>query len=207
MQSVKIPADQSAVYTVGHSNHSAEAFVALLRNTLINAVADVRSSPYSRYLPQFNQNELKCVLDLSEISYVFLGAELGGRPREREMYNNGIADYERMASSPSFHAGLRRIVEGAKRYNIALMCSEHDPLDCHRCLLVGRWLAADGVCVRHILANGSLLSHEAIEEQLLDLANKSAADLFASHEERLAIAYRERSRKVAYAESMSEQNA
>lgn len=197
--------DGPVVYSIGHSNHTIDHFLSLLRSADISAIADVRSSPYSRHLPQFNQGGLKQSLSSASIAYVFLGKELGGRPEERSMYRDGIADYEKMASLPRFRDGLARVVEGAKRYRIALMCSEHNPLDCHRCLLVSRWLVADGTHVVHILANGTMESHLDIEQRLLELANVSASDFFSPLDERLAMAYRDRSRKVAYAESMSEQ--
>jgi uncharacterized protein (DUF488 family) len=92
-----------------------------------------------------------------------------------------------------------RVVEGARKYRIALMCSEREPLECHRCLLVGRALAERGVQVNHILGDGSIVSHTTIEETLLERSGESAEDLFASRAERLAMAYREQGRKVAYA--------
>ena len=173
------------VFSIGHSTHTAETFTALLRAVGITAVADVRSAPYSRHLVQFNQDMLKRNLEAAGISYAFLGKELGGRPREAELYSNGVADYDRMATTQAFRLGLRRVVEGAKQYQIALMCSEHDPLDCHRCLLVGRRLAAGGVSVKHILADGSVKTHEQIEDRLLELTDRAAADFFAPREERL----------------------
>jgi uncharacterized protein (DUF488 family) len=105
-----------------------------------------------------------------------------------------------MAKANEFNKGLDRVVEGAKKYRIALMCSERDPLDCHRCLLVSRALAQRGVRVSHILDDGSIVGHAKIEERLLELSGRKAEDLFAPRSERLATAYRERARKVAFAE-------
>jgi hypothetical protein len=101
----------------------------------------VRSSPYSRHFPHSNIDELRVELRADRISYVFLGKQLGGRPNERRFFCGGVADYEKMALAPEFNKGLDRVIEGAKKYRIALMCSEREPLDCHRCLLVGRALA------------------------------------------------------------------
>jgi hypothetical protein len=75
------------------------------------------------------------------------------------------------------------------------MCSEKGPLDCHRCLLVGRALMEHGVPVQHILADGSLVSQAQIEEELLA---GSGDDLFAPREERLAAAYRARAGTAAF---------
>jgi uncharacterized protein (DUF488 family) len=188
------------VFTIGHSTHSWERFVALLQSAKVTAVADVRTSPYSRHSPQFSRDSLPAELRLDGISYVFLGKELGGRPSGHRFYCDGIADYEKMAQAPEFSKGLDRVIEGAKKYRIVLMCSERDPLDCHRCLLVGRALAQRGVRVNHILDDGSIVSQNQIEEALLRLAGRDAADLFAPPSERLATAYRARARKVAFAE-------
>jgi uncharacterized protein (DUF488 family) len=192
--------DIGEVFTIGHSTHSWERFAALLRSANVTAVADVRTSPYSRHFPHFNRDDLREELRLDGISYVFLGRELGGRPSESRFYCEGTADYEKMAQAPEFSKGLGRVIEGAKKYRIALMCSERDPLDCHRCLLVSRALAQRGVRVNHILDDGRIVSHNQIEESLLRLAGRDAADLFAPPSERLATAYRARARKVAFAE-------
>jgi uncharacterized protein (DUF488 family) len=188
------------VWTIGHSAHSWERFVALLRNTGITAIADVRTSPYSRFSPHFNRDELRDELRLDGISYVFLGKELGGRPAGRRFYCEGVADYEKMAQAEDFKKGLERIVKGAGKYKIALMCSEQDPLDCHRCLLVGRALAEHGIWVGHIQDKGAIATQEQIENRLLELSGLSTDDMFAPREERLATAYRDRARKVAFAQ-------
>lgn len=193
------------VFTVGHSTLPYERFIALLRHAGVNAIADIRTSPFSRHFPQFNRDTLKSELRLDGVSYVFLGKELGGRPRDRMLYRDGVADYEKMATCEAFGEGLRRVVEGAKRYRIALMCSEHDPVDCHRCLLVSRALLKKGVRVGHILSDGTVATQAQIEDRLLELAGCKSDDLFASREERLAAAYRDRARKVAFAEPQSTQ--
>ncbi len=192
--------DTTEVFTIGHSTHSCERFVALLRSANVTAIADVRTSPYSRLYPHFNRDDLREELRLHGISYVFLGRELGGRPSERRFYCEGVADYDKMAEAPEFNKGLDRVIEGARKYRIALVCSERDPLDCHRCLLVGRALAHRGVRVNHILDNGKIVSHREIEDKLLELSGRNTDDFFAPHAERLATAYRERARKVAFAE-------
>ena len=192
--------ESGIVLTIGHSTHPYERFLDLLRRAGVTAIADVRSSPYSRQFTQYNKETLSSELRADGITYVFLGRELGGRPKERRFYCDGVADYERMAKSPEFKAGLDRVVEGAKKYRIALMCSEHDPLDCHRCLLIGRALVERGIQVSHILSDGSIVPHAGIEEALLEQSGKNSDDLFASRAERLANAYRERARNVAYVE-------
>ncbi len=190
-------AETPEVFAIGHSTLPYERFIALLRQAGVNAVADVRTSPFSRHFPQFNRDALKDELRLDGVSYVFLGKELGGRPTDRMLYSEGVADYEKMARCDEFGKGLGRVVEGAKKYRIALMCSEHDPVDCHRCLLVSRALSTKGARVSHILSNGAIASQSQIEDRLLQLAGRDSNDLFARPEERLAAAYRDRARVVA----------
>jgi uncharacterized protein (DUF488 family) len=193
----------STVFTIGHSTHSYEHFLSLLREFGITAVADVRTTPFSRHFPQFNAAALRSELKLDGISYVFLGKELGGRPSGSSFYCDGVADYEKMAKTDEFANGIRRVIDGAKKFQVALMCSEHDPLDCHRCLLVGRALSRGGMKLIHILGDGSSISHEAIEEKLLHLAGRSGDDLLMTASERLSAAYRDRSLKIAYIEQPS----
>jgi uncharacterized protein (DUF488 family) len=188
------------VLTIGHSTLPYERFLALLRQASVTAVADVRTAPYSRHFPHFNRDTLRDELRHDKIAYVFLGEELGGRPKDKRFFCNGVADYEKMARTEEFAKGLDRVVEGAKKYRIAMMCSEHDPLDCHRCLLVGRALHQRGVAVRHVLSSGEIIGHNAIEAKLMELSGRSDDDLFEPVEKRLAVAYRDRASKVAFAE-------
>ena len=187
------------VLTIGHSTHPWERFVALLRGVNVTAIGDVRSSPYSRHCPQFDREELREQLRRNGIAYVFLGRELGGRPADRSLYRDGIADYERMASASELGKGLDRVVDGARQHRIALLCSEQDPLDCHRTVLVSRRLAERGAAVEHLLADGGRKAHAAVEEELLERSGDGAPDLFTTAEDRaqrLARAYRERERAM-----------
>ena len=188
------------ILTIGHSRHSLPRFIALLETARTTSVADVRSAPVSRFSPHFNKRALAVSLDARGIAYVFLGNELGGRPQQQELFTGGVANYEKMAAAPSFQSGLDQLMLGAEDYRIAVMCSEADPLDCHRCLLVGRALAGAGVEVGHILASGAVMSHSEAEERLLHLADLAEPGLLlSSRAMRLAEAYRCRCSEVAYA--------
>jgi uncharacterized protein (DUF488 family) len=194
-------AQAHSILTIGHSRHSLERFIALLEAARATSVADVRSAPVSRFSPHFNKRALAVSLDARGIAYVFLGNELGGRPQQQELFTGGVANYEKMAAAPSFQSGLDQLMLGAEDYRIAVMCSEADPLDCHRCLLVGRALAGANVDVGHILASGEVMTHAQAEERLLHLESLSEAGLLLrTRDERLAEAYRSRGRKVAYAQ-------
>lgn len=162
-------ASRNPVLTIGHSRHSLEAFLGLLKQHGVTAVADVRSVPYSRFNPHFNRKSLEQSLVAHGIEYVFLGRELGGRPEDPSCYEGGRVQYSRMESAEAFRNGMERIIRGADEHRIALMCAEKEPLDCHRTLLVARALAARGVTVAHILADGRLESHEATMDRRLDI--------------------------------------
>ena len=182
--------------TIGHSNLPADRFITLLRDSKVSAVIDVRSVPFSRWCPWFSSKPLATELAAEGLAYLQLGDELGGRPRDPQLYCDGIADYEAMARRPEFCAGLDRVIDETRRHRVCLLCSEREPLDCHRCLLVGRALAERGVTPGHIRADGTIEPHAVTEQRLLKLAG-GEADLFGDPAARLADAYRQRARRVA----------
>ncbi len=157
------------LFTIGHSNLSIEAFISLLQPHRITAVADVRSHPYSRYLPHFNKSELQAALQNAGIEYRFLGQELGARPNEPSCYVDGKALYEKIAATQLFEQGIKRLLKGAENNRIALMCAERDPITCHRSILLCPHLCSFDLNINHILTDGNLESHEALEERLLKL--------------------------------------
>jgi uncharacterized protein (DUF488 family) len=175
-----------------------------LRASGIDAVADVRSTPGSRFCPLFNVKNLAALLERKGIAYLPYGDMLGGRPRDSALYCDGIADYEAMARQPEFKAALARLTADATGCRVCLMCSEREPLECHRCLLVARALAERKLAVGHILFDGAIEPHTTTEQRLLAL-DSDDGDLFATGnplaarlQERLAAAYRRRGRAVAY---------
>lgn len=156
------PSESTTVFTIGHSTHPIEEFIALLRRRHIDAVADVRSRPYSRFNPQFNREKLAAFLQADGIDYMYLGRELGGRPEDPECYENGKVNYRRVAATPLFRRGLEQVRAKSRSMNIALMCAEKDPAHCHRTHPVARELAGAGHMIAHILADGELATHEAV---------------------------------------------
>ncbi len=194
---------QFSVYTIGHSNHSFEAFLELLRSHHISVVMDVRSSPYSRYNPQFNHDALHRMLEHEGIGYKFLGGELGGRPQDRSCYDqHGQVRFDRLANTDLFDDGIRRILWAADEGRVALMCSEKEPLNCHRTLLVARTLEERSVPVAHILADGSLETHEDAINRLLDVFKlPHHGDLFRTRGEVINDAISRQVSKVAYVDA------
>ena len=152
------------VWTVGHSNHGFDAFARLVSQQQIEFLIDVRSFPYSRFAPHFNREELQKAIGQHGIRYLFLGDELGGRPTNEDHYDGeGHALYGRMSQEPAFRAAIERVIDGARAHRLALMCSEANPHDCHRRLLVGRVLAERGAELRHILPDGTMKLEYAVE--------------------------------------------
>ena len=180
-------AASASVLTIGHSTHDSEAFVALLQRHGVTDVADIRSSPYSRFNPQFNREALANRLAACGIEYAFLGRELGGHPDDASCYENGRVRYDRVRKTRSFQKGVEQIVRDIANHRIALMCSEKEPLECHRTLLVAQALQAQGVTVEHILADGELETHAAVMDRLLALHDDPRQeDLFRPRDERIA---------------------
>ena len=186
-----------ALFTVGHSTHEIGRFIEILRSNRVQAVADVRSSPYSRFNPQFNREPLRQALEDGGIDYVFLGRELGARREEDSCYRNGRVDYRSIPNTALFQEGLSRIRRGTEDRTIALMCAEKDPIDCHRMILICRHLKSE-FNVRHILADGTIETQTEAEERLLRATGSDETSLFASDEERLDGAYDIQGDRIAY---------
>jgi uncharacterized protein (DUF488 family) len=186
------------VYTVGHSTHAVEKFLDLLERNGVTAIADVRSSPFSRHNPQFNKDTLSAELKKRGIAYVFVGKELGARSDDPACYQGGKVRYDRLAQTSIFKAGLDRVLSGAQNYRIALMCAEKEPLDCHRTLLVSRALEQLGVSIVHILSDGNTEAQPKTMSRLLDLVGLPQEDMFRSHDELVATACELREKKIAY---------
>ena len=191
----------NTLFTIGHSTHDWSAFLELLRKHNVQAIADVRSQPYSSRFPQFSRASLEISLKESRIHYVFLGLELGARREEQCCYIDGQARYDLVAKTPAFHLGIRRILKGLGKYRLALLCAEKDPITCHRTILVCRHLRGKGFPIQHILGNGELESHESLEDRMLKLLGKNQASLFASRQELVEQAYEEQGGKIAYRQS------
>lgn len=186
------------LFTVGHSNHSIETFISLIQKHCITSVADVRSQPYSRHFPHFSRDFLKDALRSKGIAYVYLGNNLGARSDNPACYRQGKVQYNLLALEPQFTAGLDHLCQGMKRYRVALMCAEKDPLNCHRAVLVARKLFEGGISVAHIHADGSLEQHESMESRMLNLPKMPDVDMFRAREECLVKAYVIQAERIAY---------
>jgi uncharacterized protein (DUF488 family) len=153
--------DVPELFSIGHSNVTAAAFLDLLRRHRIEVVADVRSFPRSQFVPHFDAKPLERSLVDAGIRYVALGEQLGGRPDGDEFYDSaGYVMYDGVARSAPFVAGIQRLLRGVEQFRVVMLCSEEDPVHCHRRLLIGRVLASQGAEVSHIRHNGTIQTED-----------------------------------------------
>jgi len=154
------------IYTVGHSNTPLESLGDLLAANDIALIVDVRSSPYSRYAVHFNRESLQRYLETLGLRYVYMGRELGGHPDSPGFYDDeGYVRYDVIASSPEFQEGIEKLLKGALHRKLAVMCSEEDPTNCHRRLLIARVLRDRGATVLHLRADGRIQSEEDLQRE------------------------------------------
>jgi uncharacterized protein (DUF488 family) len=152
------------IFTIGHSTHPIETFLALLGTQQIALLVDVRSYPSSRRWPQFNQAQLQRALEESGIGYLWCRA-LGGRRHSKRIDSphgawehpafRAYADY---TETPEFDAGMEELTRSSKEVRTAIMCSEGLWWRCHR-RIISDHLKVRGWEVVHIMPDGKLAMH------------------------------------------------
>ena len=195
------------LYSIGHSSQTQEEFLVLLVSYGINCIVDVRSVPASKYSPQFNQETLKWFLKSHGIQYLHFGDEFGAR-RTDCLNESEQVDFEKAVETHLFQKGVERVMNGLERgFRIAFMCSEADPLECHRFSLVSRYFYDQGLDVQHILKDGTLASHATLEKEMINQFLHSRkyrlpeVDLLFgtySQEEQRNDAYRLKNKEIGY---------
>ena len=208
-------AENFKLYTVGHSNQTQEEFLRLLQEHDVNCIVDVRSVPASKYAPQFNEDSLRWFLKSNGIQYLHFGDEFGAR-RYDCLNDEGQVDFERAATTPAFLHGVERLMNGLQRgFRISLMCSEANPLECHRFSLVSRYFHEHGIDVRHILKDASLAPHSELEKEMIAEYKKSRKRhlpdvdiLFGSYteEDQRRDAYRLKNKEIGFKPESQEEN-
>lgn len=201
---------KQTIYTIGHSTYNVEKFINLLKVHDITCIVDVRSTPYSQFAPQFNEREIKFLLNKNGITYIYMGEEFGARRENATLYkSNGKLDFEKTKSSPEFLSGVKRIEAGLnKGFNIAMMCSEKAPQDCHRCIMIGKAFSDYGYEVEHILEDSTLLRQADIDQLLLNkyFPDRAQLSLFdcndMSEKDYIEAAYRKKEDEIAYDKSL-----
>lgn len=198
-----------SLFTIGHTDHSHERFIELLKMHNINYVLDVRSTPYSKFTDQFNREVIADVLKKNGISYTYMGKHFGARQEDKSLYTeDGYLDFEKTRQTDLFISGVNNVIKGINQgNNITLMCTEKDPFDCHRTIMVSRGFELAGIDVQHIHEDGHLESQDDINQRLLkNLEKKQKVDIFQtslfepqkSVEEWLIEAYRLRNSEIGY---------
>lgn len=197
--------DKPVVYTVGHSTHQLDFFLGLIKTVEINCIVDIRSVPASTYNPQYNQDSFKLFLKNNYITYLHFAEEFGARQTDYELLDNeGKLDFEKVRKTRIFNYGLERIWKGVNNgFRIALMCSESEPLDCHRFSMVSVGLEQDGFDVLHILKDKSIKTNLELEKELLKKYKKKIpqSTLFEpeiSVETQLREAFRLKNREIGF---------
>jgi uncharacterized protein (DUF488 family) len=175
------------LYTIGHSAHPIQKFIGLLHAYNIQQLVDVRSVPASRFHPQYNKAALQRELAENHIDYIFSGQQLGGRPDDPTCYEQPEAFASKGAKHPKikadfseimkrdwFKQGIDDLVKQMGNGRTVILCSEEDPLRCHRHEMIAKYLrgAYPEIEIQHIRANGILVSakelFEASEKQTPD---------------------------------------
>ncbi len=156
------------ILTVGHSNMALREFVELVAGQGIDVLVDTRSNPYSRWVPHFSRESLRDAARGAPVEYRYMGDSLGGKPSDRKFYGpDGSVDYAAIAQESFYVAGLERLLELARQRVVCLLCTEEDPIQCHRRLLVGKSLTEQGVTLRHLRKRGVFEDEESVQRRYL----------------------------------------
>jgi len=170
----------TTLYSIGHGNKKIEDFIAELKSFDIEYLLDIRSKPYSKWNPQFNQGSLEIELKKNGIKYVFVGDTLGGLPKDRSCYDyNGKVVYDLIKEKDFFKEGLNRLITANdKKIKLAIMCSESKPEECHRSKLIGQELLKKGISLKHIVSDKRIKSQQLVMNELTK--GKGTVDLFGN---------------------------
>lgn len=195
------------IFTIGHSTHEFEYFVNLLNKYGVNCLIDVRSTPFSKIAPQFNKDVLGSTLRNNGILYGHFTEEFGARHSKPSLLDEeGKVDYEKVRQTDKFKEGIQRLIKGLELgYRIVLMCSEANPFDCHRFSMISYQLVKEGLQVKHILKDGTVIENSDLEEQLLEKYRKKLpqSTLFetVTREMQIEAAYKLRGKDIAFSVS------
>lgn len=192
------------VYTIGYAGFKPDEFIRTLKKYAIKVVVDVRSSPYSHYYSEYDKEKLSSVLQANGIYYRHYAAEFGARQNNSAYYPEGYLDFESFAKSAAFLAGVAKLKQGMQmNYSFVLLCSEKDPLMCHRSILVARAFHEAGLKVVHLLNETESVTQEDIEARLLEkfFPLRNQMDLFApscTEQDYIIEAYRKQNAAIGY---------
>lgn len=156
------------ILTVGHSTHSLDEFLGLLRDAGVGVIVDVRRLPGSNKYPWFNQDALSASLSDAGIRYAHVAELTGRRPIQHDVpdevnalwRNRSFHNYADYALGSDFAHGLDELIGQADaRHPPAVMCSEGVWWRCHRRLIADH-LLAHGIRVGHLMPDGRIADAE-----------------------------------------------
>lgn len=170
----------TTIYTIGHGNKKIDQFIFELKSFNIQYLLDIRSKPFSKWSPQFNKDALSNALKDVDVTYVFVGDTLGGLPADNSCYDhNGKVIYDFVRTKPFFLKGLKRLTTAHdKRINLAMMCSESKPEECHRSKLIGEELLKKEISLKHIVSRNIIKSQQVVMNEITK--GKNTIDLFGN---------------------------
>ena len=193
------------LFTISHSSHPPDYFLELLKHYQITCLIDVRSVAASAYNPQFNKEPLAAFLKNNGINYQHFPREFGARHTDPELLDpEGKVDFEKVRNSTLFKDGIQKLIQGfEKGFTISLMCSEAEPLDCHRFSMISLALAQHGFEINHILKDKTFASNAQLEKAILKKFYKklpvpTVFDPDVTIQDQINAAYRLKNQEIAF---------
>lgn len=194
------------LFTIGHSNYEINYFINIVKKYKINCIVDVRSIPYSKYSPQYNKENIKKLLKINKINYIYMGKEFGAMRTAKTLYTKeGYVDFEKIKYDKDFKLGINRVKVGVEKgYKIAFMCAEKIPSDCHRCILIGRTFKNLGYNIINIIDENKYKLQNDIEKELIEIyyPDRNQISLIPemnlSNEELINNVYKFKNREIGY---------
>ncbi len=194
------------LFTIGHSNYEINYFINIVKKYKINCIVDVRSIPYSKYSPQYNKENIKKLLKINKINYIYMGKEFGAMRTAKTLYTKeGYVDFEKVKYDKDFKLGINRVKVGVEKgYKIAFMCAEKIPSDCHRCILIGRTFKNLGYNIINIIDENKYKLQNDIEKELIEIyyPDRNQISLIPemnlSNEELINNVYKFKNREIGY---------
>ena len=193
------------IYTIGYTTFDIDNFIKELKEHKITCLVDVRSSPRSSYYKDFDSDVLEIRLKNEGILYRNYAFEFGARQEDKSLYPNGYLDFEIFSKTDNFKQGVKKLENGIKlNQTFALMCAEKDPYNCHRCIMVSRFLQDYEFEIVHIVGHNRFVTQKEIEVRLMNeyYPNRNQLSLFSednlSNEECLLCAYRKRNKDIGF---------
>lgn len=189
----------NTLFSIGYATKPIDDFLAQLLAHRIDAIADVRSVPYSKVFHDYHRENLQLHLRGKGIHYVYLGEQLGPRSPDESHYRQGQVQFDRLQLSEPFQSGIQRLMTGLEKgLRIALLCAEKDPAVCHRSLLIGHYLKnVHDIDIAHIDHKGGLEPESALAQRLMTETG-IRPDMLSSEADCLQQAWQEQSRRCAY---------